>query len=107
MGIAIHREAGLAAEQSVNRHGRPLAFDVPERLVQSTQGIIQHGAVSPIRTGVSSLPKILDVIGVSSATERVEILVDSRFDREGQVVQRSATQAIETGLTGVKSDHAK
>src|SRR5215470_7765622 len=74
MSVAVHRETALAPKQLVHGHARAFAFDVPESLIQTAQGVIQNWPVSPVRARVSHLPQVLDIVRLSAATEGVKIL---------------------------------
>src|SRR5262249_30193411 len=75
VSIAVHGESAFSTQQLVNRYTGSFAFNVPKRLVQSAQCVIQNRPVTPIRTGVGGLPQVLNVIHIAPATERIQILV--------------------------------
>ena len=78
MAVAVGRFANLAAEQLVDRHVRLPALDVPQRLVDAADRVVQHAAVAPVRAVVHRLPSIVDAIGRLADQERLQILVDRR-----------------------------
>lgn len=108
VGIAVHGEARLAAEQLINGHSGAFAFDVPERLIESAEGVVENGTVAPVRAGVGGLPDVLDVVGVAPAAERVEVFLNGGFHRERALVERGAAQAVQAGFAGLDlhDDHA-
>src|SRR5207249_3939063 len=46
VAIAIDGEPALPAQQLINGHAGALAFDVPQRHVQSAERIVEHWAVA-------------------------------------------------------------
>ena len=67
---------GLPAPQVVHGHSGQLALDVPECLVDAAEGVVQDGAVPPVRRDVAGLPNVLDVARVLADHEGPEIVVD-------------------------------
>jgi hypothetical protein len=105
MRVAVHRKAAFPAEQLVNGHSGPFAFDIPKRLIQSAQRVIQDRPVSPVRTGVRRLPKVVDVVRVAAAAEGIQILVNGGFYRQRALVEGCAAQPIQAGLARLDLDH--
>lgn len=104
MGVAVHSEAAFATEELIDRHASAFAFDVPERLVEAAEGIIEHGAVAPVGTDVSSLPDILDIVGIFAYAKVVEVFVDRSHNAVSALAEGRAADAIEAGFGGFDFD---
>src|ERR1051325_636249 len=98
MRIAIDGEAAFPSQELINRKTGALTLDIPERHIDAAQGIVQHWSVAPVRTRVSCLPNVLNIIRIAAATKRVKILFDRGFDCEGPLLKRSASQSVEAGF---------
>jgi len=98
VAVTIHGKTAFAAKQLIDGHAGAFAFDVPKRLVKPAQGVVQDGPIPPIRTGVSGLPDVFDVVGVATAAERVEVFLDGNFHREWPLIESRATQAVQPWL---------
>jgi hypothetical protein len=75
--VAINGHAGatLPTEQLIERHPGAFALDVPERGIDSAEGVHEHGTVAPIRTLIHRLPEVLDVVRVFADEERSQVFV--------------------------------
>ena len=61
-GVGRERLAEVAAEELVDRHVRALAFNVPQRLIDTAQRVVQDRSVAPIRADESRLVDVLNVV---------------------------------------------
>ena len=61
--VAIGGFAALAAQKLVDRHARLASFDIPERLIDAADGVVQHRAIAPVGAVVAGLPDVFDAIG--------------------------------------------
>src|SRR5690606_31942564 len=104
VGVAVDSEPALSAQQLVDRYTQQLALDVPESLIQAAQCVVEHRAVSPVRTYISGLPDVFNVVDVFAAAEIVEILVHSRHDGVRTLAESGATQAVQAWLIGFDFD---
>ncbi len=68
VGVRVrrHRLATLAAEQHVQRQSGALAQDVPQRLIDARERVVQHRAVTPVTVGARRLPNVLDARDVTA-----------------------------------------
>jgi hypothetical protein len=62
MRISIHCFAALAARELINGHARLPSLDIPQGLIDTAEGVIQHRAILPIGTVVARLPDVLDTV---------------------------------------------
>ena len=83
-----------ATQQVVDRHVRHLALDVPQRLVNSRQRIVQYRTVAPVGGDVCTLPDVFDICHVASHQERREIVIHRGLDRGGTLRESSASDAV-------------
>jgi len=68
----------LPAEKLIDGHARLLTFDIPERLVNAADSVVQDRAISPIGGVVHGLPQIFDRVGRTAHEKGLQIAVDRR-----------------------------
>src|ERR1043166_3690780 len=105
MRVAIDREERLSADELIHRHVRALALDVPQRHVESTQRVVEYRPVAPIGTRVSVLPEVFDVVRIATASERIEIFFNGGDNGERSLIERGATESIQTWLARLDFYH--
>ena len=95
--MAIDRRplAALAAQELVNRHPRPLAFDIPERLINTGDGIIEHRPIAPIAIDHRHLPDLLNPIDIATNEEGLEMALDRGVHRIKTLGKSRATDPVE------------
>src|SRR5262245_39749489 len=76
--VAIHGEPTFPADQLVDWLAAALALDVPQSHVQPAQRVVQDRTISPIGTRIGILPEIFDVVGVASAGEWIQEILNRR-----------------------------
>src|SRR5919202_2093611 len=76
MRVQRRRFAALAAHELIDGHAGPFALDVPQRLVDAGQRVVQHRTAAPVGADVGGLIHILDVVHAAAEEERPEILLD-------------------------------
>ena len=104
VGVQRRRLAALAAEQLVDGHARPLALDVPQRLVDAGQRVVQHRPAAPVGADVGRLIDVFDVVRVAADQERLEVLLDRGDDRQRPLGERGAAQPVQARLAGLDFD---
>ena len=62
--VDVGRFPALAAQQVVDRHAGQLALDVPQRLVDARDRVVEHRAVAPVAVDHAHLPDFLDATHV-------------------------------------------
>ena len=98
--VAIDGLAALAAEQLIDRHAGLAALDVPQRLVDAADGVVQHRAVAPVGAVVAGLPDVVDAVGGLADQERLQILLDRGIDQVGALREGGAAVAVQAVLVG-------
>ncbi len=88
----------LPSPQVVYRHAGHLALDVPQRLVDAAQRVVQHGTVAPVRRHIAGLPDVLDVPGVLPDGERPQVVVHRRQHCSGTLGERCAAHPVKLRL---------
>ena len=76
------------------------ALDVPQRLVDAADGVVQHRAVAPVGAVVHRLPDVVDAVGGLADQERLQILLDGRHDQVGALREGAAAVAVQAVLIG-------
>jgi len=99
-----HCLAALAAEQLVERHPSPLGLDVPQRLVDATEGVVQHRPAPPVAAQVARLPDVLDAVNVAPEHKGAQILVNGRRHGERPLGEGGAAEAVQAVLAGQNLD---
>src|SRR5262245_20457728 len=107
MAISIGGFPAFASEQLVNGHPRLPSLDVPKRLVDAANGVVQHRAIAPVRAVVARLPDIVDAIGGLAHEEGLEVSVNRGIDQIGALRKGAAAVAIEAILIGRDLDDGK
>ena len=102
VGVAVGVDgfAALAAGQLIDRHAGLAAFDVPQRLIDAADGVVQDRAVFPVRAVVAGLPDVLDAVGGLAEEERLQISLDGGLDQVGALGEGGAAVAVEAVLVG-------
>ena len=88
----------LPAPQVVHGHSGQLALDVPQRLVDAAERVVEDGAVAPVRRDVAGLPDVLDVAGVPTDHEGSEVVVDGGQHGCGALGEGRAAHAVQLRL---------
>ncbi len=96
VGIRVSGLPTLSPQQLVKGHPRTFALDVPQRLVDAGDGVVEHGAVPPIAVDHRHLPRLLDPVDVTADQERVEVLFDRGVDGPEALGKRRATQPVKS-----------
>ena len=105
VSISVGGLAAFAAGELIDRHASLAAFDIPQRLIDPADGIVQHGAVLPIRAVVAGLPDVLDAIGSFIQQKGSQIFLDRRLHQIGALRKCGATVAVESVLVGGDLHH--
>ena len=98
VGVAVHRLAGLAAEELVDGHPGLSPLDVPQRHVDAADRVVEDGAVSPVRARVEGLPGVLDPVRGLADEERLEVAVHRGRDEIGPLREGGAAVAVQAVL---------
>src|SRR3954471_8779158 len=61
--VGVGGFAALSAGKLIDGHSRLAALDVPQRLVDAADSVVEHRAVLPVGTVVAGLPDIFDAVG--------------------------------------------
>jgi hypothetical protein len=61
MAVDHGRLTAFAAQKIVDRHIGDFTFDIPKRLIHSTDGVVQHRAVAPVGIDIHHVPQVFDV----------------------------------------------
>src|SRR5947209_14032122 len=107
MRINERSSPAFPAQQFVDRHTCLAAFDIPECLIYSADGIVQNRAVAPVRRVVHRFPEVFDRIRRSAKHERLEIAVYGINNEVRALGERGATVTIEPILVGENFDNYK
>ena len=107
MSVAIHRKAAFAAEQLVHRHAGALALDVPERLIESAQGVVQHRPVAPVALHQVHLKKLFAARDIFTKHKRLDVLFDGSIGGAEALGKGGAAQPIQARLGGQHLDDDK
>src|SRR5437588_1547275 len=60
--VAIHGLPAFPSQHFVDRHAGLAPLDIPQRLIDTTDCVIQHRPVAPVGTVVTCLPRVFDAI---------------------------------------------
>ena len=88
--------ATLAAQQLVDRHVGLLALDVPQRLVDAGDGVVEHRPVAPVAVHHHHAKEFLDARDIAADEEGLEVMLDGRLHGEDALCEGGAAQAVET-----------
>ena len=100
VGVGVGGFAALAAGELIDGHAGLAALDVPQRLVDAADGVVEHGAVLPVGAVVAGLPDVFDAVGGFAEQERLEVFLDRGLDQVGALREGGAAVAIEAVLVG-------
>jgi hypothetical protein len=98
--VGIGGFAALAAGQLVDGDAGLAALDVPQRLVDAADGIVQYRAVFPVRAVVAGLPDVFDAIGGFADEERLEISLHCGLHQVGALREGGTAVAVKAVLVG-------
>ncbi len=97
--VSVHVHAGKSAAQAskkvVHRRAKPLAFDVPQRFVDTRQCIVEHRPAAPVGAHIRCLPDVLDVVDTAPNQERPQVVLDCRDDSQRSLREGRTTDAVE------------
>jgi hypothetical protein len=99
------RTTALAAQQLVDRHAGLASFDVPKRLIDTADGIIEDRTIAPVRGVVHGLPQVFNAIGWFAQEEGLQIAIDCLDNQLGALCECRAAVSVETILIGQNFDH--
>ena len=102
--VAINSLAALSAQHLVHRHAGLAALDVPERLVDAADGVVQHRPVAPVRAVVAGLPGVFDAVRRLADEKRLQILLNCRVHQLRPLREGRAAVAVEAVLIGSDLD---
>src|SRR5262249_38123723 len=105
--IAIGGFAALASQQLVDGETGLAAFDVPQRLVDTTDGVVQDRTVAPVGRVVAGLPGVVDAVRGFACQEGLQIFFDRGHHQVGALSEGGAAIAVEAGLIGGDFDHTE
>jgi hypothetical protein len=105
MRVQRRRLAALAAHELVDGHAGAFALDVPQRLVDAGQRVVEHRATAPVGADVGRLIDILDVVRAAAEEERLEILLDRGHHGQRALGEGGAAEAVQAGLARLDLDH--
>src|SRR5579859_3074337 len=98
--IGVGGLPALSTGKLIHRHACLAAFDVPKRLIDPAEGVVQYRAIFPIRAVIAGLPDVLDPVRRLVQKERLQILFDRGLDEISTLRKSSATVAVEPVLVG-------
>ena len=104
VAVNVGAVARLAAQQRIDRHVGAFALDVPQRLIDPAHGVVQHGAVPPVRADVHRLPDVLDMVGVFTLEKRAQELVHRGDHGPRALGEGGAAVAVQARLAGLNLD---
>ena len=92
VGMPIdHRTfAALAAPQLIHGHVGDFALDVPQCHVDTADGVVEHGAVAPVRVDHHHLPHVFAVARITADEQWLEVVFDG-FDHQGSALGEGGT----------------
>ena len=102
-----HSRPHLASEQLIERHIGQLALDIPERHIDTGNGVIFDWTVTPIGILVHQLPELFNGLRVAPEQQRLEILFKKAFDGQMTISKSRAAQAVQAILIGFNLDDDK
>jgi hypothetical protein len=100
MGVGIGGFPALAPGELIDGHAGLAALDVPQRLVDAADGVVQHRTVLPVRTVVARLPDVFDAVGGLAEQKGFEVLLDCGFHKVGALGESRAAIPVEAVLIG-------
>ena len=105
IGVGVHpgRPPVAAAEQLVDGHPGPLAFDVPQGLVDPGDGVVQHRTVAPVAVHHHHPPQLLDPVDVASDEEGCNVAFEGGLHSEDALGEGGAAHAVEPWFGRVDS----
>src|SRR5260221_7747850 len=96
MPVAVHRFPILSTSQLINRHASLASLDIPQRLIDTADGVIQYRTISPVGAVIHGLPKIVDPIGGLADEKGAQIFFNSDVYNFGALGERSTSLSIES-----------
>src|SRR5262245_19553891 len=100
MAVTVNGFAAFTPQQLIDRHARLSSLDVPERLIDATDGVVQYRTVLPVRAEVRRLPDVFDAVRGFPEQKGFQVPVDGRLDEIGALRERRAAVPVEAGLIG-------
>ena len=107
MRVGIDGFAAFAAGELIDGHAGLAPLDVPQRLVDAADGVVQHRTVLPVGAVVAGLPDVLDPVGGLAQQKRLEIFLHGGLHQVGALGERGAAVAVEAILVGGDLDHGE
>jgi hypothetical protein len=100
VGVGIDSLAHFAACELIDGHAGLAALNVPERLIDTADGIVEDRSVLPVGAVVAGLPDVLDTVCGLTEQEWLEVSFDGRLDEIGALGEGGAAVAVEAVLIG-------
>src|SRR6185312_11271956 len=109
VGVAVDvgRFTAFTADEVVDGHVGHAAFDIPEGLVDAADGVVEDGAVFPVRAVVAGLPDVFDLVDGVVGEEGLEVAFDSGLNEVGALGEGGAAVAVEAVLIGGDLDYVE
>jgi hypothetical protein len=98
--IRVGSLAALAARKLIHGHAGLAALDVPQRLVDAADGVVQDRPVFPVRAVVARLPDVFDAVSGLAQQEGLEVLLDRGLYQVGPLGERRTAIPVEPVLVG-------
>ena len=107
VGVGVGGFPAFSSGELIDRHAGLAALDVPERLVDAADGVVENGAVFPVRAVVAGLPDVFDAVGGFPQQKGLEVFLDRGLDQVGALRERGAAVAVKAVLIGGDFDHGE
>src|ERR1700693_1736999 len=104
MRINKRSSPAFTTQQFVDRHTRLTAFDIPQCLIYSADGVVQNRAIAPVRRVIHRLPATLDCIIWPAEQEWPQIPVHRLHNQIGALSESGTAVAVEPILISQNFD---
>src|SRR5581483_28366 len=94
----------FAAQKFIDGHTRLTALDIPQRLIDAADGVIQNWAVAPVRRVVHGLPQIFNRICGAANQKWFEVEIDSVDNQVSALRKCRAAVTVQAVLIGSDLD---
>ena len=99
--------ARFAAQQIADGHAGALAFDIPKRLVDAGDGVVEHGTIAPVTVHHRHIPNLFNAVDIAPEQEGFQVALDGGCDGEDALGEGGAAQAVQPRLGGNDLDDAQ
>ena len=104
MTVNVSALTDFAAQHLVNRHVGHLTLDVPQGFVNTGNGVVQNGTVSPVGAAHHDLPDILDVVDAATHKQGLHVLLNGLSNCPPTLGEGCTADAVQAGLRGFHLD---